>query len=192
MATLPRLSGGTEGNRFRRDMYNLSMIVNNLIDSGALTVDAAGKLIVTSTSAPAFSGAFVTLSADLTMGNLTVYTVDFDTEQYDTDAFHNGGVNPSRFTIPVSGKYVCGVYYAFSPGAISGTFFATLKRNGTNVLTTTLTVNAAAMPEQLITPPLDCAAGDYFQITVQHSTGADSSLVSGTTAGTQFWIQKVG
>jgi hypothetical protein len=47
-----------------------------------------------------FSGCAVTRSTDLSTTNGSVTTVTFDTEHYDTDAYHSTATNTERFTIP--------------------------------------------------------------------------------------------
>lgn len=54
-----------------------------------------------------FSGALVTRSTDLSVGNDTFQLVDWDTEEYDTDDYFDLGAD-DRFTIPTTGYYIFG------------------------------------------------------------------------------------
>jgi len=77
-----------------------------------LTADstAATGIKWASTSAPSFSGVLVTRTTNVSLANSTVTTIDFTTEKYDTDAFHDNATNPSRLTVP-SGK--AGYYWVY-------------------------------------------------------------------------------
>lgn len=57
-------------------------------------------------SVPAFRGARLTLSGSLDIGSLTGGLITWDTEQYDTDGFHETATNPGFFTIPAGVSYV--------------------------------------------------------------------------------------
>ena len=61
-------------------------------------------------SAPTTSGVLVTRSTNVSVANGTVTTIDFTTEKYDTDAFHDNATNPSRLTVP-AGK--AGYYWVY-------------------------------------------------------------------------------
>ena len=75
-----------------------------------LTADstaATGLAWTTVSSSPTFVGTPLTKSVDQTINNNALTAITWDTETFDTDAFHSTSTNTSRITIP-SGK---GGYY---------------------------------------------------------------------------------
>ncbi len=158
---------------------------------GTMVFDA---IVTSSGSTVAFSGAFVNLASNFTMTTGTTYTLDFDTEQYDTDAYHDAGTNPSRLTVPEDGYYQCGAFSGIANPAGVGIFQTFLTKNGSGkVSAQALTGTALAQVYQtLLAPVFHCVAGDYFQLLVQQTSGGNATLFGGTAAGTQFWIMKVG
>jgi len=77
-----------------------------------LTADSstATGLKWASASAPSFSGVMVYRTANVSLANGTVTTIDFTAENYDTDGFHDNATNPSRLTVP-AGK--AGYYWVY-------------------------------------------------------------------------------
>jgi hypothetical protein len=57
-----------------------------------------------------FSGVLVVRTTNVSLTSGTVTTIDFTSEKYDTDAFHDNVTNPSRLTVP-SGK--AGYYWVY-------------------------------------------------------------------------------
>jgi hypothetical protein len=86
----------------------LAVGANNTV----LTADSgqATGLKWAAVSAPTTSGVLVTRATNVSVANGTITTIDFTTEKYDTDAFHDNATNPSRLTVP-AGK--AGYYWVY-------------------------------------------------------------------------------
>jgi len=136
-------------------------------DGQVLTADSAQAdgIKWATPSTPAFVGCMVTKSAAQSASQAAYTTVTFDTEVYDTDAFHSNVTNNSRFTIP-SGK---GGYYTIfwnislnGDGAVA----VSLNKNGTDFLRASgyKTGGGIGFYANNIIMPL--VAGDYIEVAV--------------------------
>jgi hypothetical protein len=81
---------------------------------------------------PTFSGCSVRNSADVSCASGVGTNLTWDTEDYDTDAYHDTGTNPSRLTAPLTGYYAVSVSTRPNSGSPSAIYY-TLKKNGTGV-----------------------------------------------------------
>lgn len=96
------------------DVFTFSTIPTRLGVGANNTVLTADSTTATglkwSSPTPTFIGASVTRTTDYSINNATVTTIDYNSELYDTDGFHDNTTNSSRLTVP-SGK--AGYYYVF-------------------------------------------------------------------------------
>jgi len=119
-----------------------------------------------------FVGCKVYNSAVQAVVSSTETPLTFDSEEFDTDGFHDTGSNTSRLTIP-SGK--AGKYCVHAGGFATSTgspqvFFkvngTTRVRGGTEGVNDT-NKNLATM--------VNLAVGDYIEIRAWHTTGSDTN-----------------
>jgi hypothetical protein len=115
------------------------------------------------------------------IANATASAVTFNTNVFDTSAFHNIVTNTSRFVIPVAGKYRFSFKVSFAANA-TGTRIAFLRKNGVDdthniigsavesggsgTLTTTL--------ENTITDTFN--TGDYIELFIYQTSGGALNL----------------
>src|SRR4029077_9015586 len=107
--------------------------------------------------------------------------IAFDTKAFDTAGIWNSAVNPSRLTVPSTGKItgtwkVGGqVYWVASNTGTQRTL--QLKKNGSTLLKTSIVAPSAADLTQalefLINDPLP---GDYFELYVSQDSGANRTI----------------
>lgn len=83
------------------DINTLYTEINGNLDND--NIDAAAAIV---TSKLAFSGARVTNSGTISLLTATWTLMTFDTESYDTDAYHSTVSNTGRLTAPTTGKYL--------------------------------------------------------------------------------------
>jgi hypothetical protein len=64
-------------------------------------------------------GCHVYHNADQTITNATLTAINFNSERFDTDAFHDNSTNNTRLTIPSGkgGKYVAGASIRVDTGS---------------------------------------------------------------------------
>lgn len=118
---------------------------------------------------PTFVGVSLQGSAAYNMPGGTEYLVTWDTENFDTSAFHSTSTDTGRITIPTgkAGKYQINAMLVWAANSGAGYRTMYLKKNGTTYAnggqnvepcTTGATVN-------VMSQVLDLAVGDYLTIT---------------------------
>lgn len=139
-----------------------------------------------------FSGALIYNAANITnqFVNNTRSAALFDTEQYDTDGYHEGVTNPSRLTAPVAGYYLIGG--TIGTELAGGVVIALIRLNGTTDLTWSQGVNGGAVQARVqVTTPWLMAANDYVELMCLQTSGGDLDQI-GTLIETRFWIHRIG
>jgi hypothetical protein len=143
-------------------------------------------------SAGAFSGASVYNSANQTItGGGSGTTVLFDSEHFDTDAFHSTGSNTGRLTIPSGG----GKYVAVFNGALTASDSDAAANvqihaviGGSDVIVAAVPITGLTLLN-ITTPILDLAAADYLYVII--FTGSNRTLSFASRYSPEFSIAKV-
>jgi len=134
-----------------------------------------------------FVGCSVQKTTDQSVTSSVSTEITWDSEQFDTDAFHSNTTNNARFTIP-SGK---GGYYLIS-GTVqfsansSGIRQVQLYKNGTKINETlgggsTSATNRSAVGFSFV---VSLVATDYISLYARQDSGNTLDLLSGTTSST--------
>ena len=159
-----------------------------------LTADStAATGVKWATASSSFVGCALFQSAAQSIPASTYTAVTFDSESFDTDAYHSTSSNTSRITIPSgkAGKYLF-VRKINWAGAISASSYVIYKmyKNGTDLASFggyAMTSNGQlAVADSMI---VDAAVGDYFECFVFQNTAGSASTSSG---GTYFSCQYLG
>ena len=158
-------------------------------DGTVLTADSNETLGVKWAAAggtPTFVGCSLYKSASQSISNTTSTVVTWDSEVFDTDAFHDTSTNNNRITIP-SGK---GGYYQFIwiiqfPNNANGQRSASLRKNGTFISFTNLAATNNASIKLYGSFIIDAVATDYFDVTVFQDAGT-SQIVEGLAQYSNF------
>lgn len=93
--------------------------------------------------------------------------VTWNTEDFDTDGFHDNAVNPSRFTVPPgkAGKYSIHATVSLASGATAGTRNFSIIKNGAGThIEAAIAYNSYDSTRQVISGILDLADGDYVEV----------------------------
>jgi hypothetical protein len=149
-----------------------------LIDDAAAVIGPFGA------GGSAFSGARVTHST--TQSRASNSALIFDTEDYDTDAYHTTGGSNSRLTVPTTGKYHVGAFGKTSAGA-AGNYGLYVQKNGsTDVGLADFRYSNDTTDKQInLAGDIALTAGDYVEVKVNHSGSITWAAVS------QFWIHRI-
>lgn len=131
-----------------------------------------------------FRGCLITKSSPQSITNITQTAASYDTEIFDTNAFHDSAVNASRITIPAGVSVVrlsgCVRFAANS----TGHRYAFFVKNGNQAnLETTSIVRLLPVstfePNYPLSPIVDyCTPGDYYEIVVYQDSGAPLNIAS--------------
>jgi hypothetical protein len=157
-----------------------------------LTADstAATGLKWASPSAASASGCGLTNSTNQSVPNAAFTAITFNTESFDTNAFHDTSTNTSRITIPsgAGGKYTFTACTGFAPSSSYPVSLRLLKNGSTVVAYTENNFDAGVIRSARIAITLDCAAADYFELQAyQSSGGAVDVYGSGTVVGATWF-----
>jgi hypothetical protein len=157
------------------------------------SAEATGLKWATVSSTPTFVGCSVYKSAAQSIANTTSTTLTFDSEAFDTDAFHSNVTNNSRITIPAgkAGKYLVSALIVFATNA-TGIRGVSLMKNGATIAnlvqgpsgaTNSTYSNGSAV--------FDLAVADYLEIQVYQSSGGNLNVGSGSD-GTIYSVSYLG
>jgi hypothetical protein len=142
-----------------------------------LTVAAGVPSWATPASGASFIGCSLTKTANQSTSNVTLTTVTWDSELFDTSGFHDNATNNSRITIPSgkAGKYLFIATINWNNSAV-GYREGRFTQNGTAKtyfnFAATATGEAATVGHMI----LDCSVGDYVEIKVEQSSGGSLDI----------------
>ena len=130
-----------------------------------------------------FVGVSVTNStANFTLANDAETTITYDTEFYDTDAFHSTSSNTSRLTIPSgkAGKYLV-IFTSRFQSNDTGVRNCAILKNGGKVQASNMGANQQAGQLSFQTTAIvDLAVGDYITTTIYQNSGGNLILYFAT------------
>jgi hypothetical protein len=152
--------------------------------TGGLTL-ASGKTLTfgdgtTQSTAPAIVGSGCRIFHNTTQSvpNATATLVSFNSEEFDTDSYHDTATNNSRITIP-SGKgglFLVVGQLAYASGGASQSAEARILKNGIRVSATLQQFATSSAQYFQVTTPLQLVAGDYLQMQAFHQLGGAVDL----------------
>lgn len=191
-------AGTTSPLTTKGDLYGFST-VNARIPAGAdgqvpvydstAAVGITPKTVQFPVSPASGCRAYRTTNQSITTATLTALSCD--TEDYDTDGFHESVTHPSRLTAVKTGLHEVGCSIVWD-SSTTGTRALYVVKNGTT--STRLAGNdksASASGAQNISCTLNLTAGDYVEFYVVQDSGGSVNLVA-TEQLLQMWIVHVG
>ena len=140
---------------------------------------STGLKWATPASGTTFSGASVYFSATLTLTYNTAVTVGFNSENYDTDSYHDNTTNNSRLTVPKSGYYyVSGFYISNQTG---NRRMAIIQKNGTSLTQFTGFAGTGVTETTSVASGVFYATtGEYFTLIAYSENSTPATAQSGT------------
>jgi hypothetical protein len=147
-----------------------------------------------------FVGCVVYNSAAQTLSNNTFTAINFNSEDIDTNSFHDNATNNSRITIPsgLGGKYLIGVMLNWDQSNGTGSRNTYIYKNGGAIAQSAAGLGAGGVPSATL--PIgfsyiaDLAATDYVEAYGIQTSGGNLN-VNGNATGTRvthFWVQYLG
>ena len=122
-------------------------------------------------------------SADQTISTATVTELLWNSETFDTDAFHSTASATGRLTIPADedGKYLVIAQCNFQPRS-NGSFQIIVRKNGSDAAWGGFD-NPNDGQHATITDVMDLAAADYIQMFIYQNSGSTVTVYFHSTAG---------
>lgn len=111
------------------------------------------------------------------IGSGSPVAVSWDTELFDTAAFHDLVTNPSRITVPAGydGKYLITANTGWA-AVMPGQVVTYIRLNNTRYIVDVTDTDASQGGYQSLAIVLDLVAGDYIEVVVSQSTGSNKNL----------------
>ena len=129
-----------------------------------------------------FVGCSLYASANIALGNDASPILTWDSEVFDTDAFHSTATNTSRITIPSGkgGKYLLIASVGFAADS-DGYRLGGFLKNGLNNLYATQVANLSATIAPIInfSTIVEAVATDYFEVQVNQTSGGNLNFLGG-------------
>lgn len=139
------------------------------------------ELLTKGSSTGALNGARVERSSDFNVNDNSDTVIDWNTETYDTNTYHDNGTNPSRLTVPTTGYYR--VEWKFQLSSVTQ-WSADLLVDGTLNETLVPITTAGGYPQGFVTKALTSA--QYVQLQVWQNSGGAEEVQTGSWFGIQF------
>jgi len=154
------------------------------IGSSAQVLTVAGGVPswATPSTTPTFSGVSLSQSASTTsISNNTNTTVLFDTEEFDTDAYHSTATNTGRITIPAgkAGKYAINAAFFWQNNG-TGVRRLQIFKNGSVYASTLMPPNAAEQVSVTLNLVMNLAVSDYIEAIVFQNSGGALTIYGGS------------
>ena len=169
----------------------LGVGANNTVLTADSTT-ATGLKWATPATGTTFSGCRVTQGSAQTISNASINTLNFNTETFDVDGYHDNVTNNNRLTIPTgkSGYFLLFAKLNMTANATGG-FQGLLRKNGAQIGTFASKNNTGINGEPTFTVIASGVPTDWFDFAVYQDSGGNLDTVSGTTA-TTFGITYLG
>lgn len=179
------------------DYIELKGLLTNNVNVEATTSDYGPLVTFTkldSGKVGAGIGASVYNNATQSITSASDTALTFNTEDYDTDGFHNTGSNTDRLTVPtgLSGKYVIIGRTTF-PANATGLRQLYIEKNGSTLWDMRVPVNSGTNATSInITAAADLVSGDYVKLRVYQDSGSTLSVgAAGGYTASYFQIMRL-
>lgn len=144
----------------------------------------------------AAQGCRVTRNAVQAIAHATFVPVSFNTEVFDDNAMHDNGVNPTRITINVPGKYQVGGNVEMQSGNDYVRVILSIILNGVTRIAFNQTPGVALNVAQryALNTTYQFAAGDWIELEIFHTNGAVAArnVLATSAYSPEFWAVRIG
>lgn len=152
----------------------------------------------TLTVAAKFSGARVFRTANQSINANTLTPINFTSEDYDTDAYHDNSTNNTRLTIPTNGYYHVGGNIGLENSSNDFEAILEIVRGDGRVLVVASVPSIGSLPtggygaELNVSCDMGFNAAQYVELQVYHTNPGGALNVQGSVEGLcNFWIHRI-
>lgn len=169
------------------------VVIKDVSDADNLKTVTAQSIANLAAGAGSFRGALVYFSGTQNIVTSTFTALDWDTEDYDTDAIHDNVTNNSRLTVPggVTRIQLFGQIKWNANG--TGYRIAMMQKNGADFIgmgeNTQQPTSSGNTTNVLITPTISVVATDYFEVEVWQNSGGNLAVNGDSGRGTWFGMR---
>ena len=169
------------------------------VDSGTIASNAVTNVKVADVDVSKLTGdnasVRVTKSGAQTITNNTATVVTWDVETFDVDGMHDNVTNNSRFTAPVSGKYLVGASIVFTENSTAGRGVY-VRKNGTTYYggqeNQTPSVGSTFHDGTAYSTLVDLLATEYVEIICTQNSSASLTIRHSSNPATGAWMTYAG
>lgn len=142
----------------------------------------------TLTVAVGFKGALVYSSVTIDLASTVAEIIAFNSEEYDTDDFHDNSTNNTRLTVPANVSRVRLLAKAVCEYDANGHRYLELHKNGNSTFAgnaidvDTATTSPATTTLAFVSPVLSVSENDYFEVNAYQNSGSTLDLTAGSNA----------
>ena len=139
-----------------------------------------------------FSGARVYNSGNISVPNSIGTSLTFNSERFDTDAYHSTVSNTDRLTAPVAGTYLISGTVRFESNATGVRQVTVVLNSGSPIvffLTDAVSANVTVLNVSTV---YQLAAGDYIQLRAFQNSGGSLNVEAQTSYSPEFMIARLG
>lgn len=146
---------------------------------------------ITGVGVAAFVGAKVYNSANIALNTAADTLITFDSEEYDSDAFHSIVTNTGRLTIPsgLDGKYRIQAQARLT--ATPGVGYGFIQKNAGTILSIAPTGHLSPIASVIVTAEDDLVATDYLTFQVYAQSASKNALFIASSSP-MFMLQRIG
>jgi hypothetical protein len=193
-------SGETTGLKYVADTQNTvidaagDLVYGTAADTlGRLAIGTAGQVLKVNAGATApewgdaaggstFAGVSVYIGTNQSIADNTQQVVTWDSENFDTDAYHSTSTNTSRLTVPSgkAGKYVITAHTLFEASATGSRVHQILVNGSGRQFTNVSSCGSNTEQSVLSSTILNLAEADYVELRVVQNSGGSKVIYSGT------------
>lgn len=130
-------------------------------------------------------------SGAISIPNITLTALTFDSERYDSGSLHSTSANTSRLTAPVTGLYNIGGNVEFASNA-TGYRILLIRFGGSSRLAQQMTMALTGDVTCLnVTAQYRMLVGEYVELCVYQSSGGALNVSTQTAWSPEFWMHRV-